>query len=80
MKTIQFIQDGHIERCRGRLFFLVTPDVNVVVVGSAIGESVDQLRIGVKSKNHRVVSGKKVVEVTIAQAVWMFRWWLQASS
>lgn len=38
-------------------------NVKVVVVGSAIGEFVNQRRIAVEVKDHRLILGKQRVEV-----------------
>jgi hypothetical protein len=42
VKAIEIIQDGHIEGSRCCSFFLVSADVEVVVIRAPIGQTVDQ--------------------------------------
>ena len=50
----------------------VPMNVKVLVVGSAIGELVNQRWIAVKVKDHRLRFRKQRVEVAIRKAMWMF--------
>ncbi len=47
METVQVIQDGHVEGRGDRALFLITADMKVVVVVAAVGQPVDQPRVGV---------------------------------
>lgn len=39
MKPIQIVQDGHIERRRGRAFFLLPPDMEIMMICPAVGQA-----------------------------------------
>src|SRR6185312_5606218 len=69
--SVQLVEHGHVEWCRGRPLFLVTAHVHVVVVCAAIRETMDQQRIAVKCKYYRSVPGEHRVEFVIRQAVRM---------
>ncbi len=47
VKSIEIIQHDHVERSCRRAFFFVSADVDVVVIVSAIGKSMNQPRIPV---------------------------------
>ena len=69
METVEVVQHRHVERRRDGAFFLVAADVNVVVIGAAISQSVDQPRVGVEGEDDRLILGEELVEIAIAQAV-----------
>lgn len=46
--------------------------MQILVVGTAIGETVDQPWVAMKVEYHRSVYSKQTIEVVIIQAVWMF--------
>jgi hypothetical protein len=67
VKAIQIVQHGHVEgRCDGPLF-LVAPDMDVVVVGAAVGQPVDQRRVGMEGEDDRLVLGEERIEIHVAQ-------------
>ena len=72
MKTIEIIQHGHIESRRNRPFFLVAAYMQVVVIGSSVGQLMNQRRVAVKRKDDRLVASEQCIEGSIAQPVWMF--------
>src|ERR1700675_1264446 len=72
VKTIQFVQDGHIEGSRRRAFFLISADVEVVMIGAPISQAVNQPRITVVSKDDGLVDRKYRVELTIGKSMGMF--------
>ena len=78
MKPIQFVQHRHVKRRRDRAFFLVAANVNVVMIRAAVGQPVNQPRVGMERKDHRFVFGKLRVEIRVAQSVRMFGLWLQS--
>jgi hypothetical protein len=41
MKSIQIVENGHIERRGCGSFFFVSADVEIVVIGAAIGEAMN---------------------------------------
>src|SRR5215467_12692922 len=63
LETIQVVEHHHIEWSRGSSFFLIAADVNIVVIVAAVGELVNQSRIAVISKDHRLVGGEDRVEI-----------------
>src|ERR1700675_4332223 len=72
VKSIQFVQDGHIEGSRRRAFFLISADVEVVMIGAPISQAVNQPRITVVSKDDGLVDRKYRVELTIGKSMGMF--------
>ena len=42
---------------------------NVVVVGAAVGQEVDQPRVGMEYEDDRLVLGEELVEIHVAQPV-----------
>jgi hypothetical protein len=59
MEAIQIIEDRHVEKCRRRAFFLVATHVQIVMIGAAIGQPVDQPRIAMAGKDNRLSGGMK---------------------
>src|SRR6266516_5317370 len=55
MKTVQVVHHHHVERSRGRAFLFVTADVEVLVVGAAIREPMNQPGITVIGEDDRFV-------------------------
>ncbi len=62
---------------RDGAFLLVAADVDVVVIGPAIGQPMDQRGIAVKGEDHGRARGEERIEVGIAQAMGMRGWRLQ---
>ena len=58
MKAVQLIQHRHIKGGGDSALFLITADVDVVVVGAAVGEPVDQPWVGVESEDDRLRLGE----------------------
>jgi len=71
VEAIEVVQHGHVERCRDRAFFLVSPHVQVVMIRPAVGEPVNQPRISVIRKDDRLVAREQEVEIRVAQPVRM---------
>jgi len=65
--AIKVVQHHHVERGGGRPILLVAPHVDVGVVGSAIGEPVDQPRVPVKGEDHGPVGGEQGVELGVGK-------------
>jgi len=75
MKPVDFVERCHVERRGGGgAFHLITVDMK----GAPIGQPMDQRRIAVMGKGHRLVSGEYLVEIAIAQAMRMLAWGLQS--
>ena len=58
MKAIQIVLHPHVEGRCDRAFFLVAPDVQVLV-GAAVGQPVNQRRVAMKAKDDVLVFGEK---------------------
>ena len=65
VKTIQIIPNHHVKRRGGRALFLVSPDMEIVVIGSAVRQAMDQPGITMKGKNDRPVRGEQDVKFLI---------------
>src|SRR5579862_3001618 len=72
VKPVEIIQHSHVER-RGRgSFFLVSTDVQVVVISAPVGQAMNEVWIAMEGKNNRLVSGENGIEVPIRQAMRVF--------
>ena len=60
MEAVELVQHRHVERRRGRAFFLVAAHVHVVVIGAPVGQPVDQPRIAVEGEDHRLVAREQI--------------------
>ena len=67
MKAVEVVQHCHVERSGNGAFFLIAADVYVVVVGTAVGQPVDQPWITMKGENDRLIFGEELVEIRVAQ-------------
>jgi hypothetical protein len=56
----------HVEGRGYRVLFLVAVDVNVIVVGAAVGQPVDQPRVGMEGEDDRFVLGEEIIEIHVA--------------
>src|SRR6266480_2786217 len=72
VKSIQIVQDCHIEGSRRRALFLISADVEVVMIGAPISQAVNQPGIAVIGKDDRLVDCEDGVELTVGKSVWMF--------
>ena len=70
-EAINLVPDSQVERRVDVAFFFVAADMQILMVGAAVREPVDEPRITVKIEDDRFVGGKETVEVSIAQTVWM---------
>ena len=66
MKAVEVVHHHYVEGSGGGAFFFVAAHVQVFVVGSAIGETMDEQGIAVKSKNDLFVVGEEGIEIGIA--------------
>ena len=80
VEAVEIIQHHHVERRRGRPFFLVPANVQLMVIGPAIRQAMDQPGIAVEGEDDRLVPGEQDIEILVAQAVRMLALRLQASS
>src|SRR5438128_11234404 len=78
MKAVEIVQHDHIERRGGRSILLVAAHMQLVVIGPAIGETVDQPRITVEGEDDWLVPGEEPIEVGVGKTVWMLARWLQS--
>ena len=58
MEPVHVVHHHHVKGRRGRPLFLVATDMQVVVVGSAIAQQVNQRRIAVERKDDLPIPGK----------------------
>lgn len=65
MKAVKFVEHGHIERGRGRSFLAVAVYVEVVVVRTLVGETVNEGGIAVKREDHGLVRGENRIELPV---------------
>src|SRR5437763_4857215 len=78
VEAIEVVEHDHVERRRGRPFFLVAAHVQVPVIRAAVGEPVDQPRIAVVGEDDRPVRREQGVELLIREPVGMLGIRLQA--
>ena len=76
MKSVQIVLDSHIESGRDRAFLLIAPDVQVLV-GPAIGQSVDEPGVSVETEDDVLVPGEEGIVVCVAQPMRMLARGLQ---
>ena len=76
METVKIVEHGHIERGCGRPFFLVPTDMQIVMVGPPIGETMDQPRIAVIGEDDGLVGREQRIKVTVREPMRMFFLWL----
>jgi hypothetical protein len=69
MEAVEVVHHHHVEGGRGRAFLLVAAHMEIVVIGAAIGEPVDQPGIAVVGEDDRLVRGEERVEIRVAQPV-----------
>src|ERR1700730_10810190 len=77
MVPVEVITHRHIERRCGRSLLLVTPDMQIVMVGAPIGEAMNEPRIPVVRKDDRLVSRENRIELAVCKSMGMFRCRLQ---
>ena len=65
VKSIQIVQDGHVERSRRCSFLFVSADVEVVMIGAAVGQAMNQPGIPMESEHHGRVFGENGIEVAV---------------
>ena len=65
VEAVEVVHHHHVEwRRRGALLF-VAAHMQVLMVGAAVGQAVDQPRVAVVGEDDRLVGGEEVVEVAI---------------
>src|SRR6266478_2701270 len=77
MESVQIIAYHHIEWSGGCSLLFVSPDMYVVMITSSVCQPVYQPWVPVISKDYRLIFCKQHVKVAVAQAMRMFRLWLQ---
>jgi hypothetical protein len=65
MEAIQIIHDTNVERRGGGVLFLVAPHMQIFVIRSAIGESVNEPWVSVKREDNRLVFREQGVEMRL---------------
>jgi hypothetical protein len=65
VEAVQVVQHRHVEGGGDSPLLLVTADVDVVVVGAAITQPMDQPRLGVEGEDDRFVVVEEFVEIGV---------------
>ena len=78
MVAVEIITYRHIERRGGRTLFLISPHMQIGVVGPSIRKTVNQPRIAMISKHDRLISGENRIKITVRKPMGMFRRGLQS--
>ena len=68
---IEVVEHDHVERRGGRPLLFIATHVNVGVIGSPVREAMDQPWIAVIGEDHRLVLGEDLVELRVAQPMWV---------
>lgn len=71
MKPIQAVQHGHVKGRRGGAFLLVAPNVDVGVVGTAVGEAMNRPWVAMIGKDDGTVRREQRIEPVAGQPMWM---------
>jgi hypothetical protein len=71
VEPIQIVQHHHVKRCRRRPFLYVPAHVDIGMVRAPVGEAMDQPRIAVVRKYHRLTRREQGVELGTRHAVGM---------
>ena len=71
MEPVKLVEHNHVEWCRGCPLFLEPVNVQIVMVGSTIGQLVNQQGLPVIGKDDGFVPGEQRIEVLVAEAVRM---------
>lgn len=65
VKPVQIVTHRHVKWRRRGAFFLVSAHVEIGVIGSAVGQAVDQPGIAMIGKNNWLISREEDVELCI---------------
>ena len=66
MEPVEIVEHHHIERCRRRSLFLEATNVQIVMVGSTIGQLMNQRGIPVVGEDDGLVLGEQDIEILVA--------------
>src|SRR5271157_2364051 len=69
MEAIHLVQHRHVEGCCDSAFFLVAPNVQVMVVCSPVSEPVDQPWVTVERKDDWLVEREESIELRVRKPV-----------
>ena len=64
-EAICFVIDSQLKRRVDVPFFLIAANVNVVMIGPAICQTVNQPRISMEIKNHRLVGREEGIKIAV---------------
>src|SRR5262249_37195369 len=71
MEPVEVIQHRHVKWSSGCSLFLVATDVQIVVTGSPISQSVNQPGVAVVGEDDGPVCAENRIEITIRETVWV---------
>jgi hypothetical protein len=72
IKAVNLIADREFQRSVDIPFLFVAANMQIGVIGSAVGKFVNEPGISVEIKDYRLVSGEERVKVTIGETMRMF--------
>ena len=72
VKAVEVVEDGHIKGGGGSSFFFVSADVEIVVIGAAIGEAMNEPGVTVVGKDDGLVDREKGIEIAVGEPMGMF--------
>lgn len=64
-KAVDIVVDREFQRRVDAALFLIASHVDVVVVGAAVGKTMNQLRVAVEVEHHWLVRGEERIEVAV---------------
>jgi len=64
-ETVDLVFDGQFQWCVDIALFLVAAYVQMLVIGAAVGQAVDQPGVTVEIENDRLIPGEQAVEVAV---------------
>src|SRR5215813_1202579 len=76
-EAINLVLNGQFQRSVDVALFLVTADVQVLMVRATVGQAMDEPGISVEIENDRLIHGEERIKIAIGQAVGMFAAGLQ---
>src|SRR5260370_35943692 len=68
VKSVQIVENSHIERSGRCSFLFVSANVKVVVIRAPISQAVNQPRISVVGEDNRLVRGEERGQLTVGKA------------
>lgn len=77
VEAVQVVQNGHVEWSGSCDLLLVAAYVQVVLIGSAVREPMNERRLAVECKDDRFVRREESIDSFVAQAIGVLALWLE---